>query len=65
MIEFDPANLAYSAASDAETGYEEEWGLLWGCYTAWPKGFPCVVGQGGSEHCTIAAGRTDLVNAFS
>jgi hypothetical protein len=53
VIEFDPANLACGAPSDKETGYEEEWGLFWGCYTAWPVDFPCVVGQGSSEHWAI------------
>ena len=53
VIEFDPSNLAYGSPTDLETGYETEWGLFWGCYTAWPRDFPSVVGQGNSEHWAI------------
>jgi len=54
VIDFDPENLANGAPSDDfDWSYEEEWGLFWGCYTAWPADFPCVVGQGCSEHWAL------------
>ena len=53
MVTFDPRNLAYGSPDDLATGYEAEWGLFWGAYTAWPADVPCIVGQGCSEHWAL------------
>ena len=52
-VDFDPRSLAYGSPDDHDAAYADEWGLFWGCYVAWPPGFPCVAGQGSSEHWAI------------
>ena len=59
VIEFDPKKLAYGKPNDDgwtlenDWSYESEWGLQWGCYVAWPLEFPCVFGQGSSQHWAL------------